>query len=273
LDQRCRKFLARLADRQSMQQQQMQQLMPPGARSSASLAELSDSASDGDQEQDSHSLLESHKAFGVLQSTAEVGSTVSAADSAIEQCMSGALGALSITGTHEQQRQEQPDTGDSSIGSHKTQQPGLMHSVLDAGSDVVFEVQPGASSSNTSLPRFGFRPGYKPVGIHMPPSPGQDTLALLQQTTGSRSSRIGSSMAAAQTGRHAPDTAAVCAPLGPASNTLAAEQQQQLALQQLAAKVHHYVALARTSPGLRTSSESIIGDAAPASSCHDARCR
>ncbi|WIA07936.1 hypothetical protein OEZ85_007414 [Tetradesmus obliquus] len=63
----------------------------------------------------------------------------------------------------------------------------------------------------------------------------------------------------------------------PASRLLASEQQQQQqqALQQLASKVHHHVALARSSPGLRASSESIISEANPGggSSCHDARSR
>uniref|UniRef100_A0A383VBI5 Uncharacterized protein n=1 Tax=Tetradesmus obliquus TaxID=3088 RepID=A0A383VBI5_TETOB len=278
LDQRCRKFLARLADRHSTQQQQ-QQPMLPGARSRASLTDLSDS--DGDQEQAGHSPLTHHKGFEALHTTAGAAGASSAtgADAGfIQQHLAGAVGALDIQEQHQAQWQEQLSSGGSSMFSHQPQRPGLRSSVLDAGSDVVFEVQPGGSSD--SLPRFGFRPGYKPVGIHMPPPPGQDTLALMQQTSGSRSSRAGNSTAAAPPGRSALE-AADCAQLqggSPASRLLASEQQQQQqqqALQQLASKVHHHVALARSSPGLRASSESIISEANPGggSSCHDARSR
>lgn len=276
LDQRCRKFLARLADRHSTQQQQ-QQPMLPGARSRASLTDLSDS--DGDQEQAGHSPLTHHKGFEASHTTAGAAGASSAtgADAGfVEQHLAGAVGALDIQEQHQAQWQEQLSSGGSSMFSHQPQRPGLRSSVLDAGSDVVFEVQPGGSSD--SLPRFGFRPGYKHVGIHMPPPPGHDTLALMQQTSGSRSSRAGNSAAAAPPGGSALE-AADCAHLqdgSPASRLLASEHQpQQQALQQLAAKVHHHVALARSSPGLRASSESIIGEANPGggSSCHDARPR
>jgi hypothetical protein len=52
-----------------------------------------------------------------------------------------------------------------------------------------------AADSSSDLPRFGFRPGYKPVGIHMPPPPSAAAvqaltaaLALRQQAAGSAAS-------------------------------------------------------------------------------------
>ncbi|KAF6252927.1 hypothetical protein COO60DRAFT_483852 [Scenedesmus sp. NREL 46B-D3] len=261
--------------------QQQQHLVLGGAWPEASLAELSDSASDGDQEQASCSPSSRHQRHNDMHGTARApdrGSAIyaSAADAhhaSSEQHLAGAVRGLHIQGDQAQQ-QQQSNSGDTS-SSQQPQQPTSLRGLLDAGSDVVFEVQPGVSSSH-SLPRFGFRCGYRPVGIHLPPPPGQEALALMQHTSGSRSSRAVDAVAA-EAGSFAGDAAAASAPLqvSVSSSSWPAGGQTQHSLQQLVAKGQHHVAPARAAPGLRVRSESIISDAVPGGggSCCDARPR
>jgi hypothetical protein len=57
--------------------------------------------------------------------------------------------------------------------------------------------------------------------------------------------------------------------------TAGQQQQQQQSPQQLLARLQHHASPARAAPGLRVSSDSIIGDAitGAGSSCYDARPR
>jgi hypothetical protein len=100
----------------------------------------------------------------------------------------------------------------------------------------------------------------------------------MQHTSDTRSNRAGDSLEAADAGRspHAAPADSAPAECGSAtSGWLTAGQQQQQSPQQLLARLQHHASPARAAPGLRASSDSIIGDAitGAGSSCYDARPR
>lgn len=246
LDQRCRKFLARLSERPSsqqllqQQQQQHRKLMAsrelllgdsqesPGNTDTTSPVEV-DADSSSETSDGCSELQLAHQATSLLSSCNLSTSTATATAVASQHNMQGrnsrevavALGGaqptalvqephsridssdlqslmqLSSRNSHlplqstQQQDQQQQQLQQSRSSTSITAQLGkpaaaaaeTAPSMLDQGSEVVYEapaVQP--KIVREELPRFGFRPGYKPIGIHIPPPLAPDALVFIKES-------------------------------------------------------------------------------------------
>lgn len=291
LDQRCRKFLARLADRQTVGQ--LQQHAAPG-HALTSIEELSDTGSEASSIVNGHHSVKqlhsnsrrsddfasaaceatatildaaaaaeaaaashasslgtaqlvgadalapgsnSSSSAGELAAAAAAAAEAAANDTAVfaeqqeqqQHCQLQQKGIKKLSQQHQlqeqQQQQQQAGVLQEQGQRHATVKPS---NLLDAGSDLVFEA---AAPHARQLPRFGFRPGYRPVGIHLPPASSGPEAQLVSSQAPIRSSSCMASEACAE--GKAPGGSAARA--GWHSTWLSDEQLQPL--HQLAAEV------------------------------------
>lgn len=227
LDQRCRKFLARLLERPSSQQL-LQQYQVHASREHcpqkcevASLEPLSGTEADSEYSNDDDDdpkclqmpsdLLRSCRISnsacppvnnGHSQST--VHSQAAIADCRLSSGLATGRSSNSAEAedlmqlSHQRQQtamqlkkqqsqqQSQPCLVTPGVGAlvkqakSSTATPRSSLSVLDEASQVVYEAPAGPAEQ--ALPRFGFRQGYRPIGVHIPPLPAFETQHVITQT-------------------------------------------------------------------------------------------
>jgi hypothetical protein len=171
-------WVLRQSQQQSQQEQQQQQshLAVGLAGHQEICSSASDSSHVSDSDGDDGIGLEAEGSKFLLHQAA----TMQRVRARLAAKMAGYTAAAGAAASikQEQQQQQQVVSNGPGVGGSSNSSSGNAHSSSSSTE--------AAGDSSSDLPRFGFRPGYKPVGIHMPPPP---SAAAVQALTAARALR------------------------------------------------------------------------------------